>query len=273
MHSPKRTLSPYEFNHLRRSGIDVSDDQSFFERYGEMPVEYITGHVEFAGSTFHVSPDVLIPRIETEELVDMVIKEAMARHAAVPHFSQGERAPDKRKTAIRIADVGTGSGAIACSVARRLAKLSLPYSLMASDISAKALAVARQNWQQLAPEGHLQHVQFMESDLLASIPTEEQFDIIVANLPYIPAARIDALDASVREFEPRVALNGGEDGLQLIDRLLAQAPAHLTTGGVVLLEVDYTHDATVWRQLEPTWKIEVIEDQFSRTRFAQIIKR
>ncbi len=174
------------------------------------PLAYILGHQEFCGLDFVVDRRVLIPRHETETLVELALNRA--RKIASPV----------------IVDVGTGSGAIALTLAHRL-----PHArIIAIDVSLDALAVARMNAARLNLHTR---VEFLEGDLLA--PFIGSFDILIANLPYIPSQRFDQLPREVRAFEPRLALDGGADGLDVMRRLLAQIESHAARGAVVLLEI------------------------------------
>ena len=173
------------------------------------PVQYITGTQEFYGRSFAVTPAVLIPRPETEHLVES----ALALHAAPK----------------RILDIGTGSGILAITLA-----LELPNAIViATDTSAEALAVARQN---AAALGAIDRIHFVESDLFAAL-ADERFDCIVANPPYV--ATDEVLEPQVRDYEPVTALYAGEDGLALYRRLIPQAFEHLEPGGHLLLEIGH----------------------------------
>ena len=172
------------------------------------PLPYILGFWDFYGRTFIVSPDVLIPRPETELLVEQAI--AFSRHIKRPF----------------ILDVGTGSGAIAVSLAAELPSATV----IASDISKKALNIAQKNALQLGQN----QINFVQADLLA--PFWQKFDIICANLPYIPSRVLDTLEVS--RWEPRLALDGGASGLEPIQLLLEQAQSLLACPGIVLLEVE-----------------------------------
>lgn len=185
--------------------------QAWFERRraGE-PVAYILGEREFYSLMLTVQPAVLIPRPETEQLVDLAL----------------ERLPRGRGT--RLLDVGTGSGAIAIA----LAHARPDVEVWASDISAAALAVARDNAQR-----HQVNIRFIESDVLNAL-ADERFDLIVSNPPYIAAADPHLLAGDLR-FEPRIALESGADGLTLIRRLAAGARAHLCAGGWLMFEHGY----------------------------------
>jgi release factor glutamine methyltransferase len=169
------------------------------------PVQYILGETEFYGLTFKVTPDVLIPRPETEHLVEAVLERVR---------------PD---TEIRICDVGTGSGAIAVALAHALPRAAVT----ALDISAAALEVAREN---ALRHGVAGRVRFVESDLLTAV-RGETFDVVVSNPPYVRDDEV--LEAQVREFEPRVALFAGTTGLEVYRRLVPQAWEALAPGGLM----------------------------------------
>lgn len=249
---PQRQLSPYEQTHLARFGkaeVDIAT-------YGDMPVEYITGQVEFYGRVFHVNQDVLIPRIETEELINIAVEESKALYRE--QNSEGQ---------LVIADVGTGCGAIGITLHLELKALGLPHHIYLSEVSAAALKVAQQNVKQLADDGQ---TTTLESDLLAAYPKDQKFNLMVANLPYIPNQRIAYLDDSVKAFEPHLALDGGPEGLTLIHEFLHQAPAHLRPGGKIILEVDHTHLAHELTIGDYTLRIEDRQDSFGQQRFAII---
>jgi len=190
-------------------------------------VAYLVGHKEFWKFDFAVDARVLVPRPDTETLVE----EAMARLGAPqPDAPQGQPdAPqaDAPQPPPRIADVGTGSGALAVT----LAKLRADAAVFASDVSPAALDVARAN-----AERHAAAVTFVEGDLDAPLAAHAPFSLIVANLPYIPTADLSSLSPDVRS-EPVLALDGGADGLDLVRRLVTAAPALLSPGGALALEI------------------------------------
>ena len=188
-------------------------------------VAYVIGKKEFWGLELAVDARVLVPRPDTETLVD----EALARLAemATTTATTTAAARPEGTPPPRLADVGTGSGAIAVV----LAKQRPDAQVTASDRSPEALAVARAN-----AERHGAAITFVEGDLAAPLAALAPFDLVAANLPYIPSAEIDALAAEVRA-EPRLALDGGADGLALVRRLVADAPALLAAGGALVLEV------------------------------------
>ena len=197
-------------------------------RKGE-PIQYITGEAEFYGLSFHVTGDVLIPRPETEHLVESVLE--LARSFAAP----------------RILDVGSGSGAIAVSLARHLPEASIT----AIDISPKALALAQTNAQRNGAA-----IRLRQGDLLAPVASET-FDFIVSNPPYVPLRDRGSLSVEVGEYEPAVALFAGEDGLDIYRRLIPAARSALDPGGFVALEIGYGQQDAVRRLLDGAGYVEI----------------
>ena len=196
-------------------------------RMGREPVAYLIGHREFYGIDLLVDPRVLIPRPETEMLVD----------AALDFLE--ERPP----AAQRVIDVGTGSGAIALALA-----LNAPDAhITAVDLSADALSVAAANLARLDGRGQ---ITLCQSNLLAAVTGDA--DLIVANLPYIDSRSYAELDSTVRDFEPRLALEAGPQGLDAIACLLQQMPAHLANDGLALLEIGYNQSEWMARLIEQT---------------------
>ena len=179
------------------------------------PLSYLTGRREFFGLEFLVTPDVLIPRQETELLVELAV-EFISRP---DHFGAGESA--------LVADVGTGSGAIAVSIAANCPDAEV----YATDISVAALRVASSN---ARANGVGDLITFLRGDMLDAVP--ECSDLIVANLPYVPRLMLHGLSNEIRR-EPRIALDGGADGLDPYRRLLAQAPGHIRSNGALLVEL------------------------------------
>lgn len=179
------------------------------------PVAYLVGYREFYSMRFRVTPDVLIPRPETELLVVRLLDLAKERNAQSPEPA--------------IADVGTGSGIIAICAARQLPRARVT----AIDISAAALDVARAN---AADHGVAERIDWIEGDLFANV-ADRQFDFIVGNPPYVRSAEYAALAKTVRDFEPRGALLAGDRGTEVIERLVPQAAERLRGGGWLLLEI------------------------------------
>ncbi len=249
--SDQRVWTPYEQTQLARHAILIES----LPKDTQTPVEYITGHVDFAGLDFLVTTDTLIPRLETEELIELA-------------WFELSKQTELTKTTYLL-DVGTGCGAIAICLAIRAQQQGIHLHVVATDISAPALAVARNNAARLAPSAN---IEFIESDLLSAVPTTHQFAVLTANLPYIPHQRIAYLDSSVKDFEPHVALDGGPDGLELIRRMLAQAPKYLAPLATILLEVDYTQTYDAFREWNADWQIELKFDFQQKNRFA-LLKR
>jgi release factor glutamine methyltransferase len=187
------------------------------------PVAYLVGHREFLGLDFLTDARALIPRPETELLVEAALTEARTRLDAGAYPIA--------------ADIGTGSGAIALSLAALEPRLPRVY---ATDVSLGALALARENAARL---GVAERVTFLQGDLLAPLP--EPVDLLLANLPYVAPRDAVTLPPDVRAYEPALALYGGGDGLDHLRRLFAEAPAHLRPGAVVGLEFGYDQRAAV----------------------------
>jgi release factor glutamine methyltransferase len=182
------------------------------------PVAYLTGRKQFWSLDLEVDGRVLVPRPDTETAVEAALQICRA---------EAERTSGTDRERLRIVDVGTGSGAIALVLKKELPRAEV----LAIDCSPDALAVARANALRLGLE-----VTFIEGDLLAPLAGSAPFDLVVANLPYVPSGDIPGLAPEVRS-EPLLALDGGEDGLALVRRLVAAAAAVLRPGGAVVLEV------------------------------------
>lgn len=183
-------------------------------RAGE-PIAYILGRREFFGLSFRVDARVLIPRPDTEALVEVALERTEHRYM----FGNA-------------LDLCTGSGCVAVSFAKRRPT----WRVTASDLSEPALALAFENAQRL---GTVFGMRFVAGDLLAPLAADERFDLITANPPYIPEADVAALPAGVRDFEPKLALSAGADGLSVIRRILAEGVGRLQPGGVLAIEVQY----------------------------------
>jgi len=208
----------------------------FRRRLNREPVQYITGWAEFYGRRFNVAPAVLIPRPETERLVDVAL------HAVA------------NQTAPRILDVGTGSGCVALSLAKEL-----PHAeIIALDVSEEALNIARLNAQDL----EVKNVSFQLGNILKNVP-EGSFDLIVSNPPYIPADEVPILIPEIQEYEPLVALTDHADGLTFYHRLAYLAPWILNPGGWIIMEVglgDHPQRARAVFQEEGFKKTALIKD-------------
>jgi release factor glutamine methyltransferase len=193
------------------SRLDERYDAFISRRAAREPVAYIAGCQEFWGLELEVSPDVLIPRPETE----LIVEEALAAVRGSPN---------------RIVDVGTGSGCLAIALA-----CAVPSAqVVGTDLSLPALDVARRN---AARHGVSGRVTFVQADLLDGL--DARADLIVANLPYVPSREADLLQPEVRQYEPGAALFGGEDGLAVIRRLFSSAAGHLAGDGLLVVEFGF----------------------------------
>lgn len=219
------------------------------QRLEYKPVQYLTGTKEFMGLTFMVDQRVLIPRSDTEVLVEYVINYAKALNTNKELINEktlksGREENDKvlEDKVLKILDIGTGSGAIAVS----LAKYIHNARVTAVDISSDALEVAREN----AKKNDVsQRIAFINGDLFD--PLEGQFfDIIVSNPPYIRKGDIDGLMPEVKDYEPFIALNGGDDGLDFYRRIAANAYKFLVPGGLIALEIGFDQGESVFYLLE-----------------------
>jgi release factor glutamine methyltransferase len=207
------------------------------------PTQHLTGKQEFWGLDFEVTREVLIPRPETEHLIEVALDRLALREvrAGRPQKNLGQ--------GLKIADVGTGSGCIAIAVAKELPEAKI----YATDISSEALAVAKRNAERHAVS---ERVHFIECNLL-DIPVDIRsapFDLLISNPPYVARREADTLTREVREHEPAVALFGGEEGYELYDELITQAAAQLKPGGILVLELGYNSLSAVRPLLgSPTW--------------------
>jgi release factor glutamine methyltransferase len=221
----------YLFAHPEREL--TSAEQSRYEalisrRAAGEPLQYLTGHQEFWHSDFLVSSAVLIPRPETEHVIEVVLD-------LVHHFALGPR--------LKIIDVGTGSGAIAITLARELPQADVH----AVDLSPDALEVARTNAQRLAAE-----VCFGRSDVLADVERDSSYDFVVSNPPYVGLNEADKVQEVVKHYEPQMAVFAGDEGLDVIRRLIPQAQETLRPGGWLLMEIGYSQADAV-RALLTAW--------------------
>lgn len=209
---PEHELSTVEWIHYGRY---------LHERLQRRPLQHITGRQEFYGRDFEVTPAVLIPRPETEHVVEQSLRVA----------------PQAR----RVLDIGTGSGILAVTLA-----LELDARAVGTDISFAALEVARRNARR-----HQARADFIQCDLAAALTG--RFDLIVANPPYIPPEEIAALQPEVRDHEPRLALDGGPDGTAFYPRITAEAERLLEPGGWLVVEIGYQGAEAVRSAFGPAW--------------------
>jgi len=224
-------------------------DDALARRAIGIPAQYITGHQEFWGMDLIVSPAVLIPRPETEHIVETVLElakpEIMERRASPPvHPEQSRR--------VRIVDVGTGSGAIALALAKELPTAEIH----ATDISPEALEVARAN---AARHELALRIKFHQADLLEGL-SPASFDFVVSNPPYVGDSEEDSMQLEVRKFEPRNAVFAGPTGLEIIDRLIPQAESMLIPDGWLILEISGTIAEPVRQNLAGWAEVRLTND-------------
>lgn len=230
------------------------------------PVAYIRGFKEFHGIALAVDPRALIPRPETEGLVDLALVEIMRR------LTMGRAAGVAAGPHLRVIDVGTGSGAIAVAIAVALRKRGVPPSdvtMVAVDVSADALDLAREN---VAGHGVGDRITVVAADLLPPSSMSEPWDVVVANLPYVRSDALAALPAPTT-FEPSLALDGGADGLALIGRLLEALATTLSSDGVALLEIGADQADAIGRLVNerlPGWSSTIERDLSGLPRIARV---
>ena len=207
------------------------DDTELFmakNNSSDIPQEYKTGFAKFYGRSFFVNKNVLIPRVETEEIIDII-----------------RQCHSELVSGSTICDLGCGSGCIGITLA-----LELNSNVTLIDISDKALKIAKINAKRLNAK-----VRIIKHDLL----DDGEYDLVVANLPYIPHRRIKNLESSVKNYEPHLAIDGGKHGLEIIYRLLNNCKAK-----IIILEIDDTHKISDFKK---HGKVKIIKDQFRRNRF------
>jgi release factor glutamine methyltransferase len=204
---------------------ETSIFESLLERRASRePLQYISGVQEFYGLKFEVTPDVLIPRPETEMVVEHAIELLTPR------------------TSKRFCEIGVGSGCISISILR-----NLPHATAVGlDISPAAIEIAQRNAEKLRVRDRLQ---LLESDIFEKSP-DERFDMIVSNPPYVPSIDIEGLQPEVRDFEPHLALSDGRDGLSIISRIIDQSPRFLLSGGFLLMEIGFNQSPLVVEMFE-----------------------
>jgi release factor glutamine methyltransferase len=232
------------------------DEQSRYEallgeRARGVPAQYITGHQEFWGMDLIVTPAVLIPRPETEHLIEAVLELSAGGQECPPHK-------------LRLVDVGTGSGCIALALAKELADAEI----YATDISPAALEVAQAN---AARHQFEKRIHFRHTDLLDGL--DPPFDFVVSNPPYVGESEEDEVQLEVRKFEPRNAVFAGPTGLEVIARLASQAHATLRPGGWLLMEISGTIAVGVTRLLNEWDEVRIKPDLQSIPRVMQARKK
>ncbi len=213
--------------------------EALAERARGVPAQYITGHQEFWGLDLLVTPAVLIPRPETEHVVEAVLELTRTEVPAIPGRP-------------RLVDVGTGSGCIALALAHELPQAEIH----AADISPAALEVARANASRLQLDGR---VTFHTADLLSGVPLRD-LDFVVSNPPYVGETEEDKVQREVRKYEPRIAVFGGSYGLDVYRRFIPQARAALRPGGWLVMEIGFSQQGAIAELLAGWSKVEFRSD-------------
>lgn len=244
-----RQLTPYEKNFLTKHHFDLN----LPELQTEIPVEYLVGKAEFRGLDFFVNNSTLIPRIETEKIVDLALENIMEKFST--------------RNKIVIADLCTGSGCVGISLALELVKKNYNFHLYLSDISPNALKVAQTNYKNLLPNNP-ENITFLESDLFNSFPKNLNLDLVISNPPYIPTSRINTLSESVKNYEPILALDGGTDGTKIINNIIDSLPAFQQKINSII-EIDDSHSLDHIKKSE-SYKLSLIKDTFGVNRFLSL---
>ncbi len=271
-----RALMEFAFN-LDRSQMFMkwSDDidDTWCDRYLDIvhrrslgePLQYITGVQNFMGIDFRVSENVLIPRQDTERLVEnarLIVESKTTRKTADPESPHIYEAVAARKN-WRILDLCCGSGAIGISMAKLCPNVK---KVLCTDISEAALAVAKEN---SAAAGTGKKVDFAAGDMFEALGKKAKFDMIISNPPYIESSIIPTLQREVREHEPLLALDGGADGLDFYRTIISQAPGFLDKKGILMLEIGYNQAEQISAMLEETEafaKTEIVRDYGGNSR-------
>jgi release factor glutamine methyltransferase len=232
-------------------------DAALCERARGIPAQYITGHQEFWGMDLIVTPAVLIPRPETEHVIETVLD--------LLHVKAGGQADPRPAPGLRVADVGTGSGCIALALAKELPQAEIH----ATDISPAALEIAHINAARHQLESR---IHFHRGDLLEGL-NPGTFDFVVSNPPYVGDSEEDQVQLEVRKFEPRNAVFSGPTGLEVIERLIPQARTALTPGGWLVMEISGTIVEAVKHFLLDWDDVRITPDLQSIPRIVQARKR
>jgi release factor glutamine methyltransferase len=241
----------------------TADEQSRYDealglRAKGIPAQYITGHQEFWGMDLIVSPAVLIPRPETEHVIETVL--ALVKQARVGRTfpstslraSLSDQPPKLSPAVLKIVDVGTGSGCIALALAKELPEAEIH----ATDVSPEALEIAEAN---AARHQMTSRIQFHDTDLLKGLP-HEYFDFVVSNPPYVGESEEDSVQLEVKKFEPRGAVFAGPTGIEVIERLIPQAREALKPGGWLVMEISGTIAERVRGLLSGWSEVQIAND-------------
>jgi len=238
---PKEKILVYE-TELSHRNIQLFESKCQ-DLLSGVPIEYVINHSPFYFLDLYITKDVLIPRPETEHLVDIILKSGIKP--------------------INILEIGTGSGAISIALSKNLPK-KITSKFLSIDISSKALKIAKQN----AKRNNVENISFKECDI-KNLKSNELFDLIVSNPPYINTKAIRYLQSSVKQYEPVLALDGGNDGLDIVRDILNFSKTHLSKDGVIYLEINSKRQyVSIKKEFKSTFKtIKLLKDQYGRHRY------
>lgn len=244
---------------IEKDELPSAAQESFFEliekRKKHLPVQLLTGTALFFGYPFFVNGDVLIPRPDTEILVEEAL--TVLKRLEKKRKDEKKKIEKEQETAsLRILDLCTGSGCVLLSLMKELEKESIRVLGTASDLSERALKVAKENAARLELK-----VDFQKGDLFSPFE-KKKFHLITANPPYIRSDQIDGLDPEVRDHDPHLALDGGSDGLYFLQKIAGQAKTHLEEGGYLLMEMGFDQGEAMQKafSLEGYQDIRIVKD-------------
>ncbi len=251
----------YLYSHPEReltADEEARYDEAIARRASGYPSQYITGHQEFWGLDLIVTPAVLIPRPETEHIVEVVTEIVRGEGPTSANSRQmwGTESTESNRNQTgrpKVVDVGTGSGAIALALAKELPNADV----LATDVSVEALEVARANAARLQLESR---IRFQQSDVLDSVTRDDSFDFVISNPPYVALSEADKVQDVVKKFEPKQAVFAGEHGLDVIRRLIPQAREALRPGGYLVMEIGYSMSEAVMAIMDGFEGVHAVPD-------------
>ena len=245
----------WEKNWLLQHQWTTAEIESLENKNDETPVEYLTGEASFSDLVLKVNNKTLIPRLETEKLVELIIS-----------YIKEKKIPQEKE--LKILEIGTGSGAIAIALGRKLNNLEQKFKILATDVSQPALVIAKEN---LTEYQLTRQIELRQADLLEQL--EFTPEILIANLPYVPVTRKNNLAKSVINFEPELALFAGKTGFDLIEKLLNQLIAKTAKNiswplpAAIFLEIDDSHQEKNF-QSWPNYEWKILPDFKQKNRYA-----
>jgi release factor glutamine methyltransferase len=257
-----KSLLPYQINQINKANLPTSGFLSARNQKSHLPVEYFTKTCTFLNTDFFVNKKVLIPRHETVQLLKIVENHILPSILDV-----------KTQGRLTFSDIGTGSGILGISLARRLSEKHIKFKGFLTDKSRQALKMARYNADNVLSRASRHRLSFKLTHLARYfVKNDTRLNLIIANLPYIPSNEFPYLQYSVKDHEPSMALKGGRNGLNLIRQLAEQSRKILYKNGFLLLEVHDLHTKNRFQAFEKDFKIESFLDENSLNRFILLQK-